>query len=192
MTCAFSGEIVQPQAIGAWNLAYYSPMGQTFTAEDAQISTIGFSVYRATYLNGDVQTLTYELRQGSGATSGTPLASVTLTMPQVFNGFADADFRSVSLTVGQVYTVVAYASPDYLVRWNQFDYTLDNQPIPGRIDYTGGEMIQSGALIPYGDLTFRIEPIPEPSDMLLLVSSAGVALFCHMAKRQLPRPQNRF
>ena len=155
-TSLWSGEIIQPQANGSLNIFDLNPLGQTFTAEDSRISSIGFEVWATTQYSS--AQLTYELREGAVPYSGLLLASASFTLPTTFRGYADADFSSVTLTVGQVYTVLLFASnPSFLVDWNQ--WADDNGPIPGRIDYTGGEAMVRGLLTPRNDLTFRIEPL---------------------------------
>ena len=163
---AWSGAILQPQTYGAFNIGEYGPVGQTFTAEDSRISTIGFDVENPV-LNGPPSELTFSLMAGAGI-DGLPVATTSVPLSPNFNGFAEADFSSVKLTVGQVYTVlISEPTHDYLVYYNVFS---DSQgPIPGRIDYTGGEEIEQGQLQPNADLTFRIEPIPEPGVMGLWV-----------------------
>jgi len=112
----WSGEIIQPQFNFDVNIWVYRPLGQTFTAEDSKISSIGFEVEG--YSEYSSTQLTYELREGVG-TNGQLLASANFTLPTTFSGYADADFSSVTLTVGQLYTVMIFASnPSFLVGYN--------------------------------------------------------------------------
>src|SRR5882724_4246360 len=152
----WSGEIIQPQTRGSLDIAAFNPLGQTFTAEDSKISSIGFQVWANIDQYSSAQ-LTYELREGADP-SGLLLASASFTLPTTFSGYADADFSSVTLTVGQIYTVLLFASnPSFAVDWNQ--WADDTGPIPGRIDYTGGQAMVFGLLMPREDLTFRIDPL---------------------------------
>jgi hypothetical protein len=179
---AWSGEIIQPQSTGSWNIELIGPIWQTFTAVDSRISTIGF------YVNGGASsspppttTLTYELLQGAG-TSGPLLATSSVTLSSDFIGYADVSFASVTLSVGQVYTAMISANTaNYAVWWN------DHAPAyPRSIDYTGGEAIDLGQLLPQGDLTFRIEPLPEPAALTLFLAG-GFILFGRsgvMSRRQ--------
>ena len=154
----WGGEIIQPQSGGALNIYDYYPMGQTFAAEDPRL-TIGF--YVEGYPVSPTTQLTYVLLAGAG-TGGALLDTVSTTLPGNFNGYADVNFSSVNLTVGQTYSVLVSANNEnLLVDWNQLYYGIGGA-IPGRVDYTGGEMIFQGQLNSIGDLKFRIDPIPEP------------------------------
>jgi hypothetical protein len=174
---ARSREILQPQSSGTMSIFGNSPVGQTFTAQDPLISSIGLSLHGMDDRYPTNQ-LTYELRQGAG-TSGSLLASRSFTLPTSFDGFADADFSSVTLSVGEVYTVLVSASDyGFGVRY------LGPVPRPGMIGYTGGEAILWGQLRPDQDLSFRVEPIPEPSSAGVLL--AGSALVLVWRKRGQP------
>lgn len=177
-----AGPIVQPQESGAWSITDFQTIGQTFTAVDSRISTIGFSIDGSRNPLFSPASITYELLAGAG-TIGSVLASKSQTLPLGFNGYADADFSTVNLVVGQPYTVLLFSSKaDWLVNHNQWAFDPSGIPIPGQIDYTGGEAILSGVLRPYEDLTFRIEPIPEPASFLLIL--AGSAILFYHRRRQ--------
>jgi hypothetical protein len=175
---ARSGAIIQPQSGGALNIYDYSPIGQTFTAEDPQVS-IGF--YVEGYPQSPTTQLTYSLLAGAG-TGGTLLTTASTALPGNFRGYADMNFSSVNLTVGQTYTVlITEDNENLLVDWNQLAYEVGG-PIPGRIDYTGGELIFQGQLDSLGDdLTFRIEPIPEPGTLAFLLTGC----FCFFARSRV-------
>lgn len=169
---ARAGDIVQPISNRGDNL-YYGPDGQTFTAEDPRITTIGFLLWNASASSS--ADITYDLYAGSGS-SGSLLGSSSLVLPQGYYGYADADFSFVSLTVGQTYTVmISTSATDCLVNGEQL-FTGIGQPIPGTMDYSGGQAIYGGqdAGI-YDDLTFRILAIPEPNMLPLLF--LGLFLF---------------
>ncbi len=169
----WAGEIVQPQSSGALNLYDFAPLGQTFTAEDPRISSIG--VYISGGRTNFTTQLTYSLLTGAGI-DGTLLGTSSITVTNSFRGYADVDFSSVTLTVGQTYSVLVTANNvNFLADWNQIYSDLGGDAFPGRIDYTGGESIVSGELNPNNDLTFRIEPIPEPGAPALLLT-AGFCL----------------
>ena len=180
---AWSAEILQPQVIGTGN-AYYGTLGQTFTAEDS-LATIGVNLVGWDARATGPTVFTYSLFQGIG-TTGPLLGQQNLTLPADygFNGFVDADFSSVSLSVGQVYSIVLSASTDwYGVNYNQWATAPSGIPIPGRVDYPGGEMLSSGVLEPYADLTFRVIPVPEPAAVNLLALTAAGLLFRKRASR---------
>jgi hypothetical protein len=184
--CAWAGPIVQSRAWGAFNVYFYGPVGQTFTAEDDQISTIGFDLWSthaiapgASYPPGR---FTYELRAGAG-TSGSLVASSSFSLPDGFRGYADADFSSAQLTVGETYTVLVSASDgNWAIFWNQIYCVPSGEPIEGAIDYTGGMMVRDGQLAPYGDLAFRILPVPEPASATLLLLAAGALVVRRRAR----------
>jgi hypothetical protein len=148
-------DILQSQIGGALNLTGYAPIGQTFTATAAKISVIGFNVLPANTIYPTTP-FTYELREGAG-TSGTVIATRSFNLPAGYTGYADADFSSVTLTVGQVYTgLIIVTNYDFAVYWNQWATEPAGVPIAGKVDYVGGQAIQSGQLKVYADLTFHV------------------------------------
>jgi hypothetical protein len=182
-----AGPIVQPQELGAWSITDFQTIGQTFTAVDSRISTIGFSIAGSHNPFYSPSAITYELLAGA-STAGTVLASRSQTLPMGFSGYADADFSPVNLVVGQSYTVVLFSSqPDWLVNHNQWAFDPSGIPIPGQIDYTGGEAILSGVFRPYEDLTFRIEPIPEPASFLFTLAGGVILFYQRRRQAQFPR-----
>ena len=96
-------DIVQPVVNWGIQVEYAEPIGQTFTAEDASIESLGFK-FSWGYDSGS---LTVSLYEGVG-TSGPLLGSQTLTLPEYAdpNRFIDFDFSSVTLTPGSVYTAM--------------------------------------------------------------------------------------
>lgn len=166
-----AGIIIQNKQDATYQILLYSPIGQTFTAEDAHISSIGFKVKDFNPEAGPIA-LTVELFEGVG-TGGLSLGSAPITgLNPGFNGFFDADFSSVTLTVGQVYTaIVSSKSAREGVGRYQWAYT-DGTPF--RPDpYTGGDLIFQGNVHNYCDSTFRV--IPEPATISLL-ALGGLAL----------------
>jgi hypothetical protein len=180
---ASAAQILQPQIIGTGN-AYYGTLGQSFTAEDSRV-TIGVSLVGWDSRATGPTVFTYSLFQGVG-TAGPMLLQQNLTLQADvgFNGFVDADFSSVLLSVGQVYSIVLSASTDdYGINYNQWAYDPSGIPIPGRVDYPGGEMLSSGVPDPYEDLTFRVTPIPEPAALGLLGLGGAWLMFRKRARR---------
>lgn len=172
---SFGDPITQNQVVAERNILGYSLIGQTFTAEDAQISMIGFRISNWTHNEPGGNDFRYDLLVGGG-TSGPLVGSSSFTLPEGFFGYANADFSALTLTVGQQYTVLI-AAPDFDwgISWNQF--ADDNGPIPGRLDYSGGQAIWLGEIIPNADLTFQVQPIPEPATSTLLLLTAAFLSF---------------
>jgi hypothetical protein len=185
-------EITQPLIGGGQNITQFSPMGQTFIAEDPHLSSIGFYVQSIDQKiigvppPGPTTTFTYSLfaENPSGPLfSGSPLATSQAIEPTAFTGYADAYFSGVTLNVGQQYVVLINSSwVDTLLFHNQIAPT--EQPTPTVGDYTGGEMIFQGQLQPLEDATFRIEGVPEAGSAWLYPIAAG---FLYLASRRFRR-----
>ncbi len=181
-TGACAGPIVQNQESAYLSILLFKPVGQTFTAEDSKISTIGFLVDNWSQQYQVGYTFRYDLYQGIGV-NGPFLGSATVRLPVGFHNYADADFSHLSLTIGNTYTVTISA-PDYdwgvAANFTAFD---SGEPNPGKIDYLGGAAFVPGLLKPTDDLTFRIIPIPEPSASTLISFSFFLYLFNHAQQR---------
>jgi hypothetical protein len=150
-----AGLIIQDRKNWGLQIQGFSPIGQTFTAEDAQIISIGFWVEDWNPWAGPID-LTVQLFQGVG-TGGPSLGSAPIEgLSPGFDGFYDADFTSVSLTVGQVYTAIVSSSS---IRGGVWGFQSDVYP--------GGAMIFQGSVKPYADAAFRVVPIPAPSALML-------------------------
>jgi len=160
-----AGIILQDQMNAGNQIVEYYPIGQTFTAEDPLVA-IAFWVEEWPPLYGPVPTLpnlTIELFQGAGI-GGTSLGSApVLGLSSGFNGFYDAYFGSVNLTVGQGYTAIVSSDSPYAgVSYRMADL------------YPGGVKVERGSLVPNYDMTFRVRPIPAPGAILL--GSIGLGL----------------
>jgi hypothetical protein len=151
-----AGAIIQDKAQWSGQILYHSPIGQTFTAEDSHILFIGFYVFDANPTSGPIA-LTVELFEGVG-TAGLSLGSAPITgLTPGFGGFYDADFSSVTLTVGQVYTaIVSSTSARGGVESFQWAYVGGTPFAPD--PYTGGDEIFLGNVEPYADLMFCVIP----------------------------------
>jgi hypothetical protein len=148
-------------------LSYGSPFGQTFTAEDPEVESIGFGL-GGEYIPPSGETQTMKLYEGIGSV-GTLIKESSFYIPSGFSGILDVDFGSVSVTVGNKYTaLISTFSSNAMVHMNQVYYSVSGQPIPGAIDYTGGMAYFRGSTLWYADLQFRINQVPEPATMLLL------------------------
>lgn len=177
---AQAGLIIQDKSGITYQILEYSPIGQTFTAEDPRIISIGFGLCDFNPSAGPIG-LTIELFDGVG-TSGMSLGSAPIEgLSAGFAGFFDADFSSVNLTVGQVYTaIVSDASARGGVMSLQWAYP-DGTPF--RPDpYIGGDQIFQGNVRPIFDCMFRVRPIPAPGALIL--GGIGVGLVGWLRKRR--------
>ena len=96
------------------SIAAFSPLGQTFTAIDTDLISIGFA-YSDINPGSPNEPITLRLYAGDGV-GGTLLASRIFTLPSVLPSTLDApvivdtDFSGVSLTVGAIYTAALSTS----------------------------------------------------------------------------------
>jgi len=168
-TPLFAAPILQD----SWNINYQiqalSPIGQSFTASDAYISSIGVGV-RALNPSSAYGTLTFSLFSGDGF--GGSLLGTAIVDPGIgYDGIASADFSGVALTIGQQYTLQV-AATNASPYWGMEDYSIDA--------YSGGSAYLAGGAIS-GDLRFQVTPgtapivvdpgpvaaVPEPSTLAL-------------------------
>ncbi len=156
---AYAGVITNLPANGGLSqVEHYEPIGQSFTAEDLNVSAgLYFHAINPSWSNDDP--LKYELYAGDG-TSGTLLDTSTFSLSTGFVGLHMVDFSATSLTVGSMYSLVAYVLGDS-PHWGL-----------GRAQaYTGGSPIRHGNPVNGLDFGFRVEPagpIPEPTTLTLM------------------------
>ncbi len=163
--------IIQEQINSVSQIIGSSPLGQTFTAEDQYIQTVGLRILDMNaFIAPDDHDLVVKLYSGIG-NGGTLIAASTVDdIPdgQLEYDWVLFDFSSVSLNIGEMYSIFV---EDDTQRWgaamNQHSLS-DGTPLLGSIDYTGGDMIELGVLDPRADLTFMITPVPEPATIALL------------------------
>ena len=158
-----AGQILVPGPYtGTTQILQASPFGETFTAEDQFIESIGFSVRDLNPSFGPSDfTLTISLYEGSGTFGALLRTGSNSALTPGFNGFIDVDFQSVSLVVGLTYTAII---SDTTPRW-----AVETTDGPGA--YTGGGPVFLGVPHPEAaDLALRVIPaaVPEPSTMTLL------------------------
>lgn len=156
---------VAPAHAGLAQIYYGSQHGQSFVAPYSQIS-FGFNigVLNPTY---PVDSLTLTLYAGDGW-GGTQLASQTLSPPSGFDGYLDADFGSVSLLLGQMYTVyitTTQSSP----YWGLYHPDADWYPQGTAYQFTTQPIVNSY------DWDFRIQQsaVPEPGFGILIGVGLG-------------------
>jgi hypothetical protein len=167
------------------SIAFYSPLGQTFTAIDTDLISIGFA-YSDLNPDSPNDPITLSLYSGDGL-GGALLASHTFTLPSVLPStlaapvIVDTDFSGVSLTVGSVYTAALSGS------------SFKVAAVYGADAYSGGHATKSLSGCAACDLDFRvvgrsgggIGPVPEPATWaLMLAGFAGLGARLRSRARQ--------
>ncbi|MEP0798288.1 hypothetical protein NDI44_27565 [Trichocoleus sp. DQ-A3] len=178
---ASAASIIQDKTDGAYQILFFSPIGQTFTAEDNSIKSIGFYIrdFNPTAAPNDFS-ITVSLYKG---TSGVFLGSgVFDDLVNGFQGYADVDFSSIALTAGNTYTAIV---EDDTVRWG-----LSIASDLGDL-YPGGVAITNGNLQDNLDTRFRVliaetESVTEPNSVLGLLAfgTLGAASFLKRCQKK--------
>jgi hypothetical protein len=166
---AEAASIVQDSADAAYQINFHSPLGQTFTAEDSWIDSIGFYIQDFNpHIAPDDFDIGVSLYEGVGSSGNLLGSGIYNTLTNGYVGWADIDFSSVVLNVGSTYTAIV---TDNTVRWG---LSLSaNSDV-----YSGGSAIIFNELRPNSDLRFRVlassKPVPEPASVLGLLSFAAI------------------
>jgi hypothetical protein len=169
---ASAGAILLASNGAGYQVNFYEPIGQSFTAEDAFVhAALSFEVINSGFANDDE--VEYSLYEGEGV-GGALVASSSFNLADGFSGFHLVDFSSVVLTVGNQYTLVASILGDS-------PYWAINTTSDA---YVGGNGVLSGALT--GE-TFALNvvpvAVPEPIS-LVLIGLGGVSV---LARRRFAR-----
>lgn len=149
-------------------IAAFSPLGQTFTAIDTDLISIGFA-YSNINPDSANDPITLSLYAGDGV-GGTLVASRVFTLPSALPSTFDApvvidtDFSGVSLTLGAVYTA-ALSTGSFKVA-----------AVYGADAYSGGHATRTLSGCTACDLNFRVVGssdlggVPEPAGWALMLT----------------------
>ncbi|MEP0754933.1 PEP-CTERM sorting domain-containing protein [Trichocoleus sp. Lan] len=176
---ASAASIIQDQTDGAYQILAFSPIGQTFTAEDTFIKSIGFYIkdFNPTAAPNDFS-ITINLYKG---TSGVFLGSgVFDDLVDGFEGYADVDFSYIALTVGDTYTAIV---EDDTVRWGLSIASDLGDPYPGGVAITNGNL-QDNIDTRFRVLAAETESVPEPNSVLGLLAFGTLGAGSFLKRRQ--------
>lgn len=172
---AFADEIIQPFYVGGSELSPTVNQGQSFTAIQSNLNSIGvmFSQFNFAVTSPVTVTMTLYTSDGWG---GTALASSILNIPVSGTPtWYDFSFSGITaLVVGQRYTFFMTVTQSGLgTMWSS------NNPYAGGRAYFACYPCANFGTYTTSDLVFRVEgpPIetPEPSTFILLASGLLVA-----------------
>jgi len=179
MQQASAASIIQDRTNGAYQILAFSPIGQTFTAENTFIKSIGFYIddFNPRLEPNDFSVTVKLIRGTSGAVLG---SGVVDNLFDGFQGYVDVDFSSIPLTVGEIYLA---SIEDDTQRWGV-------QAAEGLGDpYPGGFAIINGSRQDDVDLRFRVlvddtKPVPEPASALGLLAFGTLGAGSFLKRRQ--------
>ena len=163
---SFGVTIFQNVGFGDAQIAVYDPIGQSFVADDVQLTTVAFAFSNMNPASTNAP-VTMSLYQGAGF-GGLLLDSVTQNLPGFLPGindplgFIDFDFTGNSLILGATYTVaVTTSTSKYGVAYHPNDV------------FAGGQLFESYVTSdpfhnePGYDMAFRVITVPEPGSATL-------------------------
>lgn len=152
--------IIQDLENGSITILSSEIVGQSFTAEDANVDWIGIGVRD---VNTSIDDLTIEMAifEGDGAFS-VELKREKFTLASGFEGYVDMDATDLVLDIGESYTIALFNDT---FRWAMLRYSPDV--------YLGGQAYLNSIAAPTADAQFHVlpsehQPVPEPTTMLLL------------------------
>lgn len=165
---AQAAPIVQDTGDSYLQIEYYSPMGQSFTAQDSVLNSFGM-FFTTMNSHSGYTPLTVTIYNGSGF-GGAVLGSTVINPVAGSNGWVDAAFN-ITTTANQTYTAGITAGSAYWganINW-------------GGNPYAGGTAFYSGVEQP-SDWRFRVNAVPEPETYAMLL--AGLGLMSAVARRR--------
>lgn len=155
------------------SIAAFQPIGQTFTAIDSSLLSIGFA-YSDINPGSPNTPVTISLYEGEGF-GGALLGSRTFLLPDVLPStldtpvFVDTDFSGINLSIGASYTAALGVADD------SFKIAV----VRGANTYAGGYAI--GGACSDCDLNLRVVGetvvggVPEPATWALMIGGFGLA-----------------
>jgi hypothetical protein len=181
VTCVFFGIALSSavnagvinQDVGLYGNWLGSDLGQSFTAEDAKINSIGVSISDWNRHLGAPFSLDISLYAGDGI-SGVAISNKNIVFADGFGGvdssygaWFDFDFKDVTLTAGNIYTFSIHSPNQRGGIFYNYSEVIDS--------YAGGTMHNVFGKLPYGDLMFRVIPtdISEPISLALFGLGLG-------------------
>ena len=135
-------------------IQYYSPVGQSFTAQAGALHAFSFWVYDCNSNQGG-NTLTVTLYSGQSTAPANQIAQTTVNIPGTGtqNGFLDAIF-DVPTVKGSLYTAtISSTSARGCIRENYTEFT----GVPAGPPYPDGQALSQGAFSAADDFPFLVQ-----------------------------------
>tara|TARA_R110002073_G_scaffold166958_1_gene323621 strand:+ start:526 stop:1119 length:594 start_codon:yes stop_codon:yes gene_type:complete len=161
---AFAGTIlVQGTGTANYQIAAHAPIGQSFTTIDTTVSVgLEFAAINTSASNDD--DIRYDLYDGYG-TGGSLLGSSTFSLATGFTGFHMVNFSSISLILGNEYTLVSS------IVGNSSHWGL---LASGADIYSGGSSVGDWSFFTPSEINIQVvgipfvSSVPEPASIILL------------------------
>lgn len=185
---AATTEILSGTGARALQVAYYGPLGQSFTAIDTDLASFGFQF--ETFNPGQPNSpVSLTIRAGAGL-DGSIVATRTATLPAIpatrVGTWFDFDFTGTTLMAGQAYTALLSTSSALLGLVYGPDLNIfTGEPLGGDA-YAGGTIVSTRVLDTYCitsgacDTNFRFTAttpgaaVPEPAAWAMMIAGFGV------------------
>lgn len=187
----------------ALQIAYYGPVGQSFTATDTNLLSFGFQ-FETFNVGQPNSPVTLSILAGDGL-GGSLVASRTTTLPAIpatrTGTWFDFDFTGTTLATGQVYTALLSTTSSLLGLVYGPDINIYTGQVLGSDAYAGGKIVSTRALDSICttnticDTNFRFTgftpmgAVPEPATWAMMIGGFGMV---GGAMRQRRRGKVRF